>query len=124
MPFILDTIELGPRVITDGSWAYRSLGEYGYQRETSILSRSDDPAHVVMPGVHRVSALVKRWLLRTYQAAVKPAQLDHHLIEFTFRFNRRLSHSRGLLFYRVPEQAMETDPVTYQQIKTDCPTNM
>lgn len=117
MPFILDAVELGARIKTDGSWAYRSLGEYGYQRETSVLVGSEDPAHVSMPGVHRVSALVKRWLLSTHQGAVQSAQLDHYLNEFTFRFNRRSSRSRGLLFYRLLEQAVATEPATYQQIK-------
>lgn len=124
MPFILDAIEPGARIKTDGSWAYRSLADYGYQRETFILSSSDEPAHVSMPGVHRVAALVKRWLLGTYQGAVQPAQLDHYLNEFTFRFNRRSSRSRGLLFYRLLEQAVATEPLTYQQIKAENKHNM
>jgi hypothetical protein len=69
-----------------------------------------------MPGVHRVAALLKRWLLGTHQGAVQPAQLDYYLDEFTFRFNRRTSRSRGLLFYRLLEQAVLTQPVTYQHI--------
>ena len=69
-----------------------------------------------MPGVHRVSALLKRWLMGTHQGAVKQKQLDYYLDEFTFRFNRRTSRSRGLLFYRLLQQAMLTGPVTYAQI--------
>jgi hypothetical protein len=72
-----------------------------------------------MPGVHRIASLLKRWLLGTHQGAVKPKQLDYYLDEFTFRFNRRTSRSRGLLFYRLLEQAVLTDPVTYGQIATD-----
>ena len=124
MPFVLGTIKPGSRVITDGSWAYRSLAQNGYHRQTSILSVSEEPAHVAMPGVHRVSALVKRWLLGTYQGSIKPDQLDHYLDEFTFRFNRRSSRSRGLLFYRLLEHAMETDPITYKQIKGGRNVNM
>ncbi|MEQ9394056.1 transposase, partial [Haliea sp.] len=69
-----------------------------------------------MPGVHRVAALLKRWLLGTHQGSVKPYHLDYYLDEFTFRFNRRTSRSRGLLFYRLLQQAVATGPVTYRQI--------
>ncbi|MPW20742.1 IS1595 family transposase, partial [Paraburkholderia sp. CNPSo 3157] len=79
------------------------------------------PAHVPLPGVHRVASLLKRWLLGTHQGAVKPAHLDHYLDEFVFRFNRRTSHSRGLLFYRLLEQAVQTDPITYRQIARKSP---
>jgi hypothetical protein len=71
-----------------------------------------------MPGVHRLASLLKRWLLGTHQGAVHPTQLDYYLDEFTFRFNRRTSRSRGLLFYRLLEQAVVTQPVTYQRIAT------
>ena len=69
-----------------------------------------------MPGVHRVASLLQRWILGTHQGAVRPEQLDYYLDEFTFRFNRRTSRSRGLLFYRLLEQAVVTQPVTYQRI--------
>jgi hypothetical protein len=71
---------------------------------------SPDPAHVLMPRVHRVSALLKRWLLGTHQGGVSERQLDFYLDEFVFRFNRRGSGSRGLLFYRLLEQAVRVDP--------------
>ena len=74
------------------------------------------PAHIPLPGVHRVASLLKRWLLGTHQGAVKPAQLEHYLDEFVFRFNRRASRSRGLIFYRLLEQAVQADPITYRQI--------
>ncbi len=63
-----------------------------------------------MPRVHRVASLLKRWLLGTHQGAVRPQQLDYYLDEFTFRFNRRGSNHRGLLFYRLLEQAVQTEP--------------
>jgi hypothetical protein len=69
-----------------------------------------------MPGVHRVSSLLKRWLLGTHQGSVQARQLDYYLDEYTFRFNRRTSRSRGLLFYRLLEQAVGADPVTYRDI--------
>ena len=70
-----------------------------------------DPAHVVMPGVDRVASLLKRWLLGTHQGSVGHEHLDAYLNEFTFRFNRRDSRRRGLLFYRLLEQAIVADPI-------------
>ena len=77
---------------------------------------SDVPAHEPLPGVHRVAALVKCWILGTHHGAVQPGQLDSYLGEFVFRFNRRTSQSRGLLFYRLLKQALVTQPVTYANI--------
>ena len=116
LPFIKDSIEPGSIVHTDGSAAYRSLPKNGYRRMKTVMLGNEKPAHVSMPGVHRVAALLKRWLLGTHQGAIRPQQLDYYLDEFTFRFNRRTSRSRGLLFYRLLEQAMVTTPVTYDQI--------
>ena len=116
LPFVCEAVEPGARVHTDGSAAYRSLSENGYVHQRSVHLGSDGPAHVSMPGVHRVASLLKRWLLGTHQGAVQPTQLDYYLDEFTFRFNRRTSRSRGLLFYRLLEQAVVTQPVTYQRI--------
>ena len=118
LPFVREAVEPGARVHTDGSPAYRSLAEQGYVHHQRVQLRSEDPAHVSMPGVHRVASLLKRWLLGTHQGAVQPTQLDYYLDEFTFRFNRRPSRSRGLLFYRLLEQAVATQPVTYQDIAT------
>ena len=116
LPFVFDVIEPGSLVRTDGSEAYRRMNRRGYRRERTVMLGAKDPAHVTMPGVHRVAALLKRWLLGTHQGAVQPKQLDYYLDEFTFRFNRRSSRSRGLLFYRMLEQALATEPVTYAQI--------
>ena len=81
-----------------------------------MLTGSSTPAHVSMPVVHRVSSLHKRWLLGTHQGSVQPHQLDYYLDEYTFRFNRRTSRSRGMLFYRLLEQAVTTEAVTYRDI--------
>ena len=116
LPFVKDAIEAGATVHTDGSAAYRHLKEEGYVHQPSVMLGSDTPAHVSMPGVHRVAALIHRWLLGTHQGAVQPAQLDYYLDEFVFRFNRRQSLSRGMLFYRLLEQAVVTNPVTYQHV--------
>jgi transposase-like protein len=116
LPFICEAVEPGSRVHTDGSAAYRSLSDHGYVHHRRVHLGSTDPAHVSMPGVHRVASLLKRWLLGTHQGAVQPNQLDSYLDEFTFRFNRRTSRSRGLLFYRLLEQTVMTHPVTYRHI--------
>jgi transposase-like protein len=116
LPFVRDAVALGSTVHTDGSPAYRSLAQQGYLHERHVMSGSSSPAHASMPGVHRVAALVKRWLLGTHHGAVQPDQLDYYLDEFVFRFNRRTSGSRGMLFYRLLQQAVVNEPVTYQDI--------
>lgn len=116
LPFVRETVQPGARVHTDGSPAYRSLSKHNYAHEKAVHLGADDPAHVTMPGVHRVASLLKRWLIGTHQGAIQSKQLDYYLDEFAFRFNRRTSRSRGLLFYRLLEQAVITQPVTYEQI--------
>jgi transposase-like protein len=116
VPFVQASIESGSIVRTDGSAAYRSLRELGYDHERTVMLGSDTPAHVSMAGVHRVAALLKRWILGTHHGSVQPEHLDAYLDEFVFRFNRRSSASRGMLFYRLLQQAVVTDPVTYADI--------
>jgi transposase-like protein len=107
--FVTEMIEPGAVVHTDAWTGYRNLEQLGYAHRVTNQSKSEDPAHVLMPGVHRVASLLKRWLLGTFQGSVSNAHLNYYLDEFTFRFNRRGSTSRGLLFYRVLEQAVQTD---------------
>lgn len=121
LPFVLEAVRPGARVHTDGSAVYRSLSEHGYIHRRTVHLGSNEPAHVSMPGVHRVASLLKRWLLGTHQGAVRSKQLDYYFDEFTFRFNRRTSRSRGLLFYRLLEQAVSTQPVTYLHITNQQP---
>ena len=116
LPFICDAIEPGSTVHTDGSWAYRSIHLHGYRRDKTVIAGAADPAHVSMPAVHRVASLLKRWLLGTHQGSVLPHQLEYYLDEYTFRFNRRSARSRGLLFYRLLQQAVAIEPVTYRDI--------
>ena len=111
LPFIEDTIEAGSVVYTDGYNGYKPLRRAGYLHQPTSIWTSGDPGHVVMPRVHRVSSLLKRWLLGTHQGAVRPQQLDYYLDEFTFRFNRRSSNHLGLLFYRLLEQAVQLEHV-------------
>jgi transposase-like protein len=116
LPFIDEAIELGTSVHTDGWQAYWKLGDRGYEHERTVMRQQSDPAHVVMPGVHRVASLLQRWLLGTHQGRVSHEHLDAYLNEFTFRFNRRRSRRCGMLFYRLLEQAVAADPVTYRAL--------
>ena len=95
---------------------YYSLSKHSYMHNRTVLSDSGDPAHIAMPGVHRIAALLKRWLLGIHQGAVSGKHLDYYLDEYTFRFNRRTSRSRGMLFYRLMQQAVTTASVPYQQL--------
>ncbi|MBR8189241.1 IS1595 family transposase [Burkholderia vietnamiensis] len=117
-PFVREVVEPGSVLRTDGAAIYRALHEDYVHEPTALNSQMPEgiPAHIPLPGVHRVASLLKRWLLGTHQGAVKPAQLEHYLDEFVFRFNRRASRSRGLLFYRLLQQAVQTESVTYRQI--------
>lgn len=116
IPFVQEVTEPGAQVRTDGSAAYLSLKDLGFAHQRTVMLGSDVPAHVSMAGVHRVAALVQRWILGTHHGAVQPEHLDAYLDEFVFRFNRRTSNSRGMLFYRLLQQAVVTAPVTYRDV--------
>lgn len=116
LPFVQEVIEPGAQVRTDGSAAYRTLTELGFTHQRTVMLGSEVPAHVSMAGVHRVAALVQRWILGTHHGSVQPEHLDAYLDEFVFRFNRRTSNSRGMLFYRLLQQAVVTAPVTYRDV--------
>jgi len=116
VPFVQDSIEPGAQVRTDGSAAYRSLSQLGYDHQRTVMLGSELAAHVSMAGVHRVASLIKRWILGTHHGSVQPGHLDAYLDEFVFRFNRRTSNSRGMLFYRLLQQAVVTEPVTYDSV--------
>lgn len=108
--FIAQAIEPGSTVQTDGLNAYRGLEGYGHDRR---IQRKQPAGEHLLPRVHRVVSLLKRWLLGTHQGAVRHAHLDYYLDEFTFRFNRRTSASRGKLFYRLAQQAVQVQPVPF-----------
>lgn len=116
IPFVQESVAPGARVRTDGSAAYRALKKLDYEHERTVMLGSQMPAHVSMAGVHRVASLVKRWILGTHHGSVQPEHLDAYLDEFVFRFNRRTSASRGMLFYRLLQQAVLTPPVTYEDV--------
>lgn len=114
-PFIQDCIEPGSVIHTDGWQSYSGLEAKGYRREIAKLDTRKD-ASKLMPRVHRVASLLKRWLLGTHQGSVAYYYLPYYLDEFTFRFNRRKSKSRGKLFFRLMENAVRTAPNTYESM--------
>jgi hypothetical protein len=118
-PFVTGCVEPGAKVITDAWQGYRGLDGLGYAHERrsqrAARGRGEDPGEL-LPAVHRVASLAKRWLLGTHQGSVEEAHLASYLDEFVFRFNRRRSRSRGLVFYRVLELAAGHDPVRYRDL--------
>ena len=115
--FIQSAVVAGSRIHTDGWDGYGRLSVLGYAHEVTVLRGLDSSAPAkLLPRVHRVAALLKRWLLGTHQGAVRPDHLDYYLDEFTFRFNRRTSRSRGKLFYRLIQQAVQVEPSPYKKM--------
>ncbi len=112
-PFIEEAIEPGSNILTDGWEGYSGLEKKGYRHEITIIKKSKESASKLLPRVHRVVSLLKRWLMGTHQGAVSHEHLKYYLDEFTFRFNRRTSRSRGKLFYRLVQQALSIGPEPY-----------
>src|SRR5665648_267089 len=108
--FAHQDIAPGSHIRTDGARNLRQLGEQGFTHGYRVLISSVEPAHEYLPGVHLAASLLKRWIAGTLHHGISTRQLDYYLDEFTFRFNRRASRSRGLLFYRLLQQAVATDP--------------
>jgi transposase-like protein len=119
--FVIDCIEPGSTLHTDGWQGYAGLEKKGFEREVSVTRGRRKDASKLLPRVHRVASLLKRWLLGTHQGAVAPRQLPYYLDEFTFRFNRRKSKSRGKLFFRLMQQAVSTPPAPYKAMITVSP---
>lgn len=108
--FIGQAVEPGSRVRTDGLHLYQGLSGYIHERQ---IQRRQPEGEYLLPRAHRVISLLKRWLLGTHQGAVGHDYLDAYLDEFTFRFNRRTSASRGKLFYRLAQQAVQVEPAPF-----------
>ena len=111
-------IEQKALVVIAAEEAYDGLDSLGYaHRQTVLLGHQDkNAASKLLPRVHRIASLLKRWLLGTHQGAVSAEHLDYYLDEFTFRFNRRTSRSRGKLFFRLLQQAVQVEPATYRSM--------
>lgn len=112
---VKELFEPESQVITDGWYGYNSLEREGYRRRMEIAS-TGKLADIVLPNCHLVASLMKRWMLGTLQGSVGKEHLQDYLNEFVFRFNRRSSRSRGLLFYRLMEQAVSVSPVSRKDI--------
>jgi len=108
--FIGQSVEPGSTVRTDGLNAYLGLEGYFHDRQ---IQRHQAEGENLLPRVHRVVSLLKRWLLGTHQGAIGQNHLGYYLDEFTFRFNRRNSASRGKLFYRLVQQAVQVEPAPF-----------
>jgi transposase-like protein len=111
---VAEAVEPGAQVLTDGWEGYGSLEAAGYRRQ--VVRAAAVVGENLLPRANRVASLLQRWLLGTHQGAVAHSHLDYYLDEFTFRFNRRRSRSRGLLFFRLVEQALAIGPVRGEQL--------
>jgi len=110
--FIQDSIEPGGTVVTDGWRGYSGLESVGYNREIIEHTSGD----IMLPHVHTVISLMKRWIMGTLQGSCSREHLSYYCDEYTFRFNRRKAKSRGMLFYRLLQNAVQLEPVTYRKI--------
>lgn len=116
LPFVTEVVEPGATTHTDGWSGYSGLKELGFDHQIVNITKSGKKAHEVLPHVHLVATHLKRWLIGTLQGGVQNDQLEYYLDEFTFRFNRRTSKARGLLFHRLIQQAVVTKPAPYRSL--------
>lgn len=116
IPFVEESVKPGSVVHTDAWLGYEPLERKGYRHEITFLRGRKESPSDLLPRVHRVISLLKRWLMSTHQGAVSHEHMDYYLDEFTFRFNRRRSLARGLLFYRLLQQAVQVGPISYSRL--------
>jgi len=116
IPFITDNIDKNSHIITDAWSGYSPLRDKEYVHEVKNIFKSDKNADELLPKVHLIISLLKRWLLGTHQGAVSEKHIQYYLDEYSFRFNRRLSKHRGKLFYRIIQQAVTQEAITMDEI--------
>jgi transposase-like protein len=114
LEFIQNSVEEGSTIVTDGWRGYSSLETQGFGHD--IMEKNQGQEDKMLPDVHLVISLLKRWIMGTLQGSVSEQHMAYYLDEYTFRFNRRTSASRGKLFYRLVEQAAEIEPTVYKTI--------
>jgi transposase-like protein/predicted RNA-binding Zn-ribbon protein involved in translation (DUF1610 family) len=114
LPFIQTYVTPGSRILTDGWQGYDLLQAQGYRHRRRVPPAGTP--NRLLPHVHLIISLLKRWLLGTHQGRVAPKHLQEYLDEFAFRCNRRTSRHRGQLFYRVLQHAVRVRPTSYRQI--------
>ncbi len=113
LDFATEVIAPGATVHTDGAPMFKRLVGLGYQHEATPGTKNGrvvEDRDAVMAGPHLVSSLLKRWTAGTLHYRLSYQHLPYYLDEFTFRFNRRNSRARGMLFYPLLQQAVDTDP--------------
>jgi transposase-like protein len=113
--FTYNNVEAGSVVMTDGLSGYNELDEIGFLHDKHVIGDPKNAAGL-LPGVHRIFSLLKRWLLGTHQGAISVKHLPSYLAEYEFRFNRRRSNSRTKLFHRLVEIAVAIAPTTYEAL--------
>ncbi len=106
---ICASVEPGSLIHTDDWKGYHGLSALNYRHR--VIRHEAHVGDNLLPMANMVASLLKRWLLGTHQGAVRPSYLEYYLDEYTFRFNRRTSRSRGLLFYRLLQQAVALKPL-------------
>jgi transposase-like protein len=117
IPFVQGCVAQGSTVVTDGWWPYAALPEHGFtHKPTTLRDKGREASRAVLPRVHRVASLMKRWMLGMHQGRVIGENIEPYLEEFAFRFNRRQSPCRGMIFYRLLQQCVLHAPTTYSQM--------
>jgi transposase-like protein len=116
--FVKHMVEPGSVVITDGWKGYAGLKQEGFKHRPRLINASGKTASALLPRVHRVASLLRRWVMGIHQGALSREQLDTYLDEFTFRFNRRTSRNRWKLFYGLVAQAVAIEPVPNSRLVT------
>jgi transposase-like protein len=115
LTFIQDNVEPSSTIITDDWPSYNKLSKKGYHHKSQKAMVKED-GEEILPNVHRIASLLKRWLLGTHQSYLNKNKLEYYLDEYVFRYNRRTSKSRGLLFQRLIEQGVAAEPISYEKI--------
>jgi len=117
LEFIEDNIEHGSTIITDGWTGYSPLSNSkNFNHEVKSISGANKKAHELLPHVHMVDSLLKRWINGTHQGKISPDHLEFYLDEYAFRFNRKLSTYRGKVFYRLMQQSITTSPKPLKEL--------
>ena len=114
IPAVKESVQPKNQVCTDGWQGYSQLSDSGYKH--TIIRKTADVGENLLPLANRVAALLKSWLQGTHQGAPEESHLQYYLDEFVFRFNRRTSQSRGKLFYRLIQQALDIGPIKAEEI--------
>jgi transposase-like protein len=115
IPAIIESVQPNSEVFTDAWEGYSQLASSGYKHR--VLRKTSDVGKNLLPSVNLVASLLKRWLQGTHQGSPRASHLEYYVDEFVFRFDRRTSRYRGLLFYRLIQQAVNLDPVKGRDIR-------